>query len=263
MLAGSMLACSGAAIACSDAWWSAAAGPERSEWQEIAAQGRTLVREAGTLGTVALAAGGRCSGWLGSARWAGARGTRAYQGVTVANAPIETLSTISRHRLELDALRPFGAMLSAGARVAYQHTLREIADVGRVRGYPERFSQWEFAAGAEARLVDRPALRLSAQLWLGAGPPGRLELELPNADPAVLRLGSSRSQQFGIDLQGGLPAAGAVGWQWQLQAASRRDTTAAGPAQVILRQGLPIGGAAQPETRQTGRWLRIGVQHGF
>jgi hypothetical protein len=253
----------GAGAACSSPWLAASAGLEHSRWDESGAQGRALLHEAGTLRTLGLGVGGQCwdAPWQASVQQG--RGTRQYRGVTVSNAPVDTESAITQYRLEFSALQPLGPALAAGARLGYHRIHRQIASAGVAQGYPERYTYWQAAAGAQLALHQGDAWQLVAQAWLGGGPPGRLQLQLPHADTALLRLGSSRLQQIGLTLLDRAPADTQARWHWVALLDFRRERFGAGPAQVVKRQGVPIGGAAQPATRQLSSAIAVTVQHPF
>jgi hypothetical protein len=245
-------------------WLGVGADIERSRWQEFDAQGASLVQEQGDLqgGGLVLVGLGLGAEWR--AEWLQVSGHRDYQGVSSAGAPIHTTSQVQRQTASLAGWVPLAGHWSAGARLGVRRLDRDIASVGAVRGYPERFEDWQVSAGAGYALLRGPASTLSATAWLGAGPGGRSTLQLPQADPTTLRLGSSRLLELGLTWQGDLAAAtGVPGWQWWVQGLYRQERFGAGPATVVLRNGVIVGAAAQPETRQTTGALRAGLLYAF
>ena len=54
---------------------------------------------------------------------------------------------------------------------------------------------------------------LDSALWLGAGPPGWLALQLPIADPAVLRTGNTHLVALALDLQGATASVQPLRWR--------------------------------------------------
>ena len=180
----------------------ALAGVERSHWQERDAQGASLLHERGTLRLVGLEAGSHCSGVDWSARWTLARGERDYDGRTTAQAPFQTVTRIEAQHLAAQAWAPIHPAWALGAQLGYRHIDRDIAGRGNVLGYPERFGYWQAALGARYRAALGEQLRLTAAAWLGGGPRGRVQLDLPRADPVTLRLGSSRLLAMALVLDG-------------------------------------------------------------
>lgn len=275
VLAGSMLtvpalaAAPPAGAACGAPWLALDAGVQDSRWQETGSQGRTLVSESGTLRGVSLSLGARCDGFDGLVRVRQASGSRLYEGVTSTNAPIRTRSEIEQHAVELQGFLPLDTLWSgwsgwsAAGRAALRRTDRRIIGVGRVQGYPERFIHAEVGFGARLAMAPGADWNWTATAWLGAGPPGRLDLHLPGTDPAKLRLGASRSLEFELQAQGALDALVAQGWQWQARLAHRREQWRAGEPQVITRQGVPVAGAVQPATRHSAWRLQFGLRFDF
>lgn len=255
-----LLVAAPAGAVCQAPWLALGPGVEDSRWQETGSQGRTLVEESGTLRGVSLSLGARCEGFDGLVRVVQASGSRDYEGVTSANAPLRTRSDIDQYGVELQGFVPLGAHWSAAGRAALRRIDREIAGVGRVQGYPERFFNAELAAGARFATAPGAPLSASAAGWIGGGPPGRLELQLPGFDPAELRLGSSRSLEFELQAQ---DAGAAPGWHWQARLGFRREKWQAGETQVITRNGVPVAAAVQPATRQSTLRLQADLRFDF
>lgn len=255
-----LVAASSARAACQTPWLALDAGIEGSRWEETGSLGYTLVNESGTLRSVSLSLGTACDGFDGLVRVLRASGHRGYEGVTSVNAPVRTRSEIEQYGVELQGFVPLSAHWSGAGRAALRRTDREIIGVGRVQGYPERFVNAEVAAGARFAMAPGADWHWSAVVWLGAGPPGRLELRLPGTDPAELRLGASRSLELDLQAQGALAA---PGWQWQARLTHRREEWQAGEPQVVTRQGVPVAGAVQPATRQSAWRLQAGLRIDF
>ena len=82
-----------------------------------------------------------------------------------------------------------------------------------------------------------------------------LLLRLPQADPATLVLGRSRLVQLGLMLESAEKDATyaglSKGWSGQLRLDYLFVQFGSSESTVIRRQGLPIGGAAQPAARQS------------
>ena len=225
----------------------ALAGVERSHWQERDAQGASLLHERGTLRLVGLEAGSHCSGVDWSARWTLARGERDYDGRTTAQAPFQTVTRIEAQQLAAQAWVPVQTAWAVGAQLGYRHIDRDIAGRGNVLGYPERFGYWQAALGARYQAALGEQLRLTASAWLGGGPPGRVRLDLPRADPVTLRLGSSRLLALDLLLDGGKTAE-QPGWAWQAGLTYRYEQHQAGPAQTLVLNETPGRSPPQPHT---------------
>lgn len=250
----------GAAVAadCGTPNLGALAGAERSQWEEFDAQGKSLVRERGTLKVFGLQAAGQCGTVDWSAHWTLSRGERDYDGLTSTQAPFQTHSRLQAQHLAVQAWLPMHAGWSLGSQLGYRQIERDIAGKGNVLGYPERFGYWQAALGARYQAALGKQVRLTASAWLGGGPGGRVKLDLPRADPVTLHLGSSRLLALGLELDGGA-AATQPGWSWQAGVAYRHEKNSAGPSKTLVRNGIPVGAASQPRfvQRHWGSTARI------
>lgn len=221
------------------------AGAERSQWKEVDAQGKSLVREQGAIKVIGLQAAGQCRTVDWSAHWTLGRGERDYAGLTSTQAPFETHSRLQAQHLAAQAWLPVRADWSLGSQLGYRYIERDIAGKGNVLGYPERFGYWQAALGARYQAALGKQVRLTASAWLGGGPGGRVKLDLPHADPVTLHLGSSRLLALGLELDGG-EAENQPGWSWQAGVSYRHEQNSAGPSKTLIRNGLPVGAALQP-----------------
>jgi hypothetical protein len=258
-----ILSLSGAAqagVVCAAPWLALGAGAQGSRWKETSAQGQTLVKENGTLYGPAVTIGTLCGGFEWVLLVARASGDRDYEGVTSANAPLRTQSAIKQQVVELQGFVPLDANWSGAGRVGLRWVDREIASVARVQGYREQFFSASLDVGLRFAWLQSAPVRWGVSAWLGAGPPGRVDLQLPRADAAELRLGASRSAAFELQAQG---ESLEPGWHWQARLGYRQERWSAGPAQVIYRQGVPVAGAAQPATRQSALELNAGLWFDF
>lgn len=241
----------------------ALAGAERSQWEEFNAQGRSLLREQGTLKTAGLQLAGRCRTVDWAAHWTLGRGDRDYDGMTNTGAPFQTHSRLQAQQLALQGWLPVHAGWALGAQLGYRHIQRDIAGQGSVLGYPERFGYWQAALGARYQVALGAQLQLAVSGWAGGGPGGRVRVDLPRADPVTLPLGSSRLLALGVEL--GSPTAALVqpGWSWQLGAAYRHERIGAGGARTLVRNGLPVGSALQPRIVQRHLGASAGATYRF
>lgn len=246
--------CAGSAWGCGALQPSAHVGVERSQWQEFNAQGRKLVDESGLLRRAGVRLEGDCTGWLWAVEWSQAHGTRDYNGVSSANQPIQTTSRLRSQQVQLKAWMPVDARWALGARLGWAQLNRDLASVGSVRGYPEQFRTSLLALGGRYTLADLGGSRWTVSGWLGGGPGGTLHLQLPNTDAAHLRLGRSQMVQLGVKLESP-DAVDRTGWSWRLGWQAQQEQMRAGPSQAITRNGMLVGGAAQPQTRHTSMGL--------
>ncbi len=235
---------------------------QHSQWQEFNAQGRKLVDESGLLHRVGLRLEGDCTDWQWAAQWAQASGSRDYDGVSSANQPIQTTSRLRTQQLQLEAWLPVDPRWAWGARLGWTQLHRELASVGNVQGYPEQFRYTQAAVGGRYTLADGGGLRWTVSGWLGGGRGGSLHLQLPNADAARLRLGRSQLAQLGVQLEWA-EAVARTGWSWRLGWQMQYEQMQAGPGQAITRNGILVGGAAQPKTRQMGMGLDGALRYRF
>lgn len=251
------------ALDCAAPQPSAVVGVERSRWQEFNSQGRRVVDETGVLHRAGLRLDGDCSALQWAAQWSQARGTRDYDGVSSTNQPLQTHSRLQTTQAQLALWSPWNEDLALGARLDWTQVDRAIASVGRVQGYPERFRYLQAALGARYRLADLGGLQWTVQGWLGGGPGGQLRLSLPGADVARLDLGRSQWAQLELQLQPAVLPSPLPGWNWQLRLQWQQEQMHAGTSQAITRNGLLVGGAVQPQTRQTRTGIEAGLQYRF
>ena len=227
----------------------------RSDWDEFDALGRRLLRERGTLRETALAAAGECGGWALRARLAMASGSRAYEGVSTVGAPISTTSRLRIDTFGVEVTCCLSTGWRAGARLGRRLTSRDIASAGPVLGYPERFKTTLAEIGVRWQGPEAAGHELGLQAWAGTGPRGRVSIDLPQADPTTLELGRPRSLAIGAEVGTAPQSMRSFGWKAWLGWAMLE--TAAGPASALTRNGLVIGGAAQPRMRSSE--LQLGL----
>lgn len=238
-------------------------GALRSHWEEFDAQGRSLVRERGTLRRTALSLDLPCGPRTWSAQLGWSRGTRDYDGVSNTGLPLASSSRIATTDLALQGLQALDHGWSAGLRLNHRRQRRVIADSGAVLGYPERLTYWQAGLGLRHERALTPALTLSATAWAGGGPGGQLSVQLPRTDPARLKLGRSRFVELGLQIGSAPPPSPAPGWSWQAGWHYLWERLDAGPAQALTRNGIPVGGAAQPRTEQRRQGLDLTLQYRF
>lgn len=229
-------------------------GVERSQWQEFNAQGRSLLREQGTLKTAGLQLAGTCRTLDWSARWTLSQGERDYDGMTSTQASLQTTSRLQAQQLAVQAWLPVHSQWTLGAQWGYRDLRRDIASQGSVFGYPERFGYWQAALGARFQTALSERLQLTVSSWAGGGPGGRVRVDLPRADPVTLPLGSSRLWALEITLGSPTTVVLQPGWSWQLGMAYRHERIGAGAPRTLVRNGVPVGSALQPRIvqRHTG-----------
>jgi hypothetical protein len=239
------------------------AGREHSHWAERDAQGATVLTERGWLDRIALAAGGQCGTATWEAQWARSQGTRHYDGQTQTGTPVQTSSRLRVDALTLSGWLPLSRLSLAdlqgpntdspwtwGARLGWRQTDRRIASTTTALGYAERFRAWQLALGVRWRVHEASGWRLSATGWAGGGPGGTAQVSLPRADPLTLPLGHNRLLALGLQLDDGTHSARPGAWSWQLRLESQLETTAAGAARPVTRNGVPVAVAWMPEIRQ-------------
>jgi hypothetical protein len=248
---------------CSGLALGADVGMAHSVWEETSATGRLLVRERGTLTRAAITAEEVCEGWQWRLAMARSTGDRAYEGVSNINAPIQTQSALAITDASVQGWTPAISGWSGGLRLNHRRIDRDIASVGNVRGYPERFSYWQAAVGLKQELKLTPQFVISGDGWLGGGPAGKMELRLPNADATELTLGRSRVAEIGFQIGSAAAAPNQAGWSWHARVDYQWQRMAAGPAKALTRNGVPVGGAAQPATQQKTAALGVGLRYQF
>lgn len=252
LLAGTLLAVSGAVFAqdCSAPEIGAVAGADQSRWYEYGAQGARLVKEDGRLWRTGIRAALSCATLEWSFDWLHNAGRRDYEGFTNTRVPVRTVTHIDADELSLAVLHPFTAGATAGLRLGLSDIDRTIESTGLAVGYPERFRYWSAAVGGRYTWALGEGLGAAVHGWVGGGPAGRLRVDLPGADPAELRLGSSRLLEMGIRIGSGSPRSRSGGWSWAAGLTFRDETMRAGEPQVLRVGSVPVGVAAQPRTTQ-------------
>lgn len=251
-----------AAAACNSPALGAFAGLERSRWEEFDAQGKSLLRERGTLTVSSLQASGRCSSIDWTAQWTHSHGMRDYDGVTSTQQPLQTQSRLRTQALTIAAWLPLEAAgWSVGSQLGYRQIQRDIANVGNVLGYPEQFEAVQAGLGMRYQAALGERVRFAAEGWLGADPGGRVSVDLPRADPVTLPLGKNHSLALSLQLEGG--EAVQPGWSWHAEVAYRRDQTSAGAARALVRNGAIVGVALQPRIIQQHLGSNVALTYRF
>jgi hypothetical protein len=241
----------------------ASVGTERSRLTEVSSSGRQLVKESGTLRTFGIGASMPCAGWLWAGHFQLAAGSRDYAGQSQAGAPVQSSSDIRRNRVQLQALRPVTPALALGAQLDWTSLDRNIAGAGMVQGYPEQYRYMQAALGARYVLPDVAGMQLGAEAWLGGGPGGHVDVQLPATDAARMKLGASRWASLGLTLASAEASPDAPGWAWRLRLDWRKDVTRAGVAQALYSNGFLVGGAVQPKFSQTALGLDAALRYRF
>lgn len=237
-------------------------GVERSYWKEFDAQGRRLLRERGSLRMAGVQLAGQCPSWDWSAQAQWSQGERAYDGQTNTQASFRTHSNLHVQRLSFQAWLPMHEHWALGMQATHARIDRDIAGQGNVLGYPERFSYWQASLGARYQGRWSDQLRWSTSGWLGAGPAGRMQLDLPRYDPITLPLGASRTVALSLDVAGGAHPQ-QPGWSWRGGLSYRFERTAAGPARALTRNGIPAGVVLQPRFEQQHWGAHVGASYRF
>lgn len=238
-------------------------GVASSRWHEQDAQGRTLVRERGQLPTLGLQASTTCGAWTFAGHAALTGGQRGYDGVDSRGAALHTHSDLHDLHLTMDLLRAITPDAAVGVRLGHREIRRDIRGTGSVLGYPERFRYAQVALGARHVWRLTPALQLGVSGWLGGGPGGHMDLRLPTADAARLTLGASRYAQATLRLENTPGADAPPQWHWGVELDWRHERLRGGPVTTLVRNGAPVGGAAQPATRLSQLSLQATLRRPF
>jgi hypothetical protein len=235
---------------------------ERSAWRESDAQGAVLVREHGTLKTAGLEASLACGVNELTLHWSRSDGRRDYDGVSSTGFPVATVTQLSANRLSLTALHRLDERVLVGAAISHASIHRSIESTPLAAGYPERFRYWSVAAGARYSRPLSDQTEASITGWIGAGPAGRLWIDLPRADPTEIRLGASRSLEVQLQLGSKHAARERGGWFWSAGLVYRAEILSASELQAVFAGSSVVGLATQPRTTQTtaGAFARVGLR---
>lgn len=223
------------------------AGVEHSQWQEFDQNGQSLLREKGALARFGVDASTLCAGIAWNLQWTHSQGTRAYDGVTNTHAPVQTSSRIGNDSISLTGTIGMSERWGLGARWSEHRIARDIQGTGTVLGFPEDYAYGLFALGASYQVRLASPWQLTWQAWVGTSTSGSVSVQLPHADAATLHLGRTRLLESSLVL-GSTPTPGR-GWTWQTRLTLREESTGAGAARPLLRNGVLVGAASQPEIR--------------
>ena len=263
-LAGILLVACDAVIAgaCSTPAVAPVVGVERSSWRESDAQGAGLVREHGTLRKAGLEAALACGDNEFTLHWSRSDGRRDYDGVSSTGFPVATVSQLNANRLAFTALHQFDERVSVGAAISHASIRRSIESTPLAAGYPERFRYWSVAAGARYSRPLTGQTDVSISGWIGAGPPGRLWIDLPRADPTEIRLGGSRSLEVQLQLASKPAERERGGWFWSTGLVYRVEILRASQAQAVFAGSSVVGLVTQPRTTQksVGAFALVGLR---
>lgn len=262
--AGLLLCAAGVAFAaeCTAPSMAALAGAGRSDWRESDAQGSRLVSERGTLRSFGLEARVACGSFDYALRWMRSEGTRDYEGVSNTGFAVQTHARIAGDRFSVAALRALDERLSVGASIGYEVLRRSIAGTESAAGYPERFRWWSVKAGVRYALPLGEAAVVSIGGWAGAGPRGRLWVDLPRADPAEIPLGTSRSLEARVQIES-KAAERAAGWHWLAGVVYAAEVIGAGEQKAVFAGTSLIGLVSQPRTSRSSLGVYGGIRYRF
>lgn len=232
----------------------------RSSWKESVFSGSKEVRELGTFPSMDIRLYGSGLGGACDLNVGFAGGDRSYDGWSSRGAPVQTSSDVGMARIGAACWRDVGSLGALGLRTDVQAVSRRIGNAGAVKGYDERFVDVLALMGLRRQWrSDRDDL-WKLEVWLGAGPPGRMRLVLPGYEAATLKLGSSRIMEAAIVWTSRpLGASQESPWRAQLAASYGWKRTAAGPQTPIQRNGRVAAQAAQPQTTQSAFGLQWGL----
>ena len=228
-------------------------------------QGNSLLREDGDLRMGGLHLSGYCSAVQWNAQWTLSEGKRNYDGQTNTQARLKTTSRLKMHHGGLQAWLPLPRQSSwaLGAMLGYRDISRDIASRGSVLGYPEHFRYLQAGFGGRYKTEISEQLQLTLTGWAGAGPKGRVKVDLPRADPTTLPLGNSRFASLGITIGSLETAQLEKGWSWEMGASYRYDMIGAGEARPLMRGAALVGSASQPQIVQRHTSLTLATAYRF
>lgn len=249
------------ALHCTTPTLAALVGVEHSRWQEFDSQGRSLLREGGDLAHAGMEAAFSCAGVDWTAQWTHRQGTRAYDGVTNTQVAVQTSSRIDGNAISLNGMAALSEHWSLGARFDERRIARDIRGTGTVLGFPEDYAYGLLALGARYQTVLASQWPLGWVGWIGTSTRGKVRVQLPHVDVATLPLG--RTTLLETALQIGTAASFAPGWSWQGRLGYRHERTGAGAARALLRNGIVVGAAMQPEIRLRSYGAELAARYRF
>ncbi len=235
---------------------------QSSRWTEYNASGNKIVEERGTLQTHGVAISTQCN----TARWSltlqDTHGQRDYRGLSNRGQMLETRSSIRHHRWSLAASIPITSGWSWGIRLHNHRVDRNLESIAQASGYAEDFRYWIAETGLELHKPLTSQWAWTAGAWVGHIPSGRMYVDLPNADPVTLRLGTGYTTEWRTGLSYN-PTGTVTGWQWLATWRVRTESISAGADRTLFRGQQLVGSARQPETRQHSSQLALQAQYRF
>lgn len=234
-----------------------------SRWAEFDSEGRQLLQERGRLAGAALELRAACeTGPALELHWQQRQGSRDYQGQSTQGQALSTQSSVRETQLQAQLWQPFTEWLDLGLLAEWNQVRRELADVGPVRGYPERHRRMQLGVGLRVHGALSPAWQYQLQGEWGMGPAGRLHLALPIADP--LELPSGRLQrQLGLRAQLAWSSPAAPAWQWRAGLAWRQERVSEGELATLWRAGNAVGGVRQPRVATQAWTPELALAYSF
>ena len=249
------------AIDCEDMALSSSVGLVHSKWHEVSASGAPLVKETGTLRATRLDAHTRCGFARWHVHWAQAEGQRRYSGMTNTQRQAASTTDIQDQTVQLEGFIDLTAHWSVGLGVAHRSIRRNIQSTEQALGYPEHFSYRAGLAGLRYQTPSSETTKLDFVLWTGRTSGGQVWLDLPNADPTRLTLGSGRVVQ--ASLTWAATRTSRPGWSWGSTFNWRATTMDAGSPGVLTNKGRLVGVARQPRTRTESLGVSATLQYVF
>lgn len=240
---------------------SSSAGQNQSQWLEFSAAGKPLVNEAGNLLMTRLAVLVPCekAEWrLQSTR---TQGERRYFGVTNTHQAATSTTSILDQAIQMDALIPLDPHWSIGLGLEHRRTHRNIHSTPQASGYPELFTQWTGLTGLRYRHSASENTTWEAAAWVGRTLTGQVWLDLPNAEPTRLSLGTGHVVE--TSLTWAKKKTTESRWTWATTISWRATKTAAGPVSALINNGRLVGTAHQPETNTQSLAISATMQYAF
>jgi hypothetical protein len=231
---------------------------QRSEWHEWSESGKRLLWEEGDLSGERLALAWQCD----RASWELVRqnlqGVRSYHGQTQNGIPALSSSAIAEQKTDLQAAYALAQTWSVLVRLSDVQADRNIASVGNIQGYPEKF-HWNMGAVGVQWKQRWDAQQFSVALWSGRSRDAAMTLYYPGYEPQKFSPGALTQQTLALQWRMYFRPDWYVQTDW-----SRQNTTMQQSEKItLIGNGVPNLIAYQPRVTMQDTPLTLSIGYRF
>jgi hypothetical protein len=244
------------AIACDHSGIEFHTGLVNQVWKEYSRSGTVVVREDGAVLSHGLRGWSSCETGRLVFELDYFGGQRDYDGATSRGATHRTLVQIEG--LDLRIGQDFElSLFGLGWRINASRFRREIESRGPVAGYPEHYTRFGLTGVVRKSFYANHHFDLSAQARLGASW-SRLDVDLPFADPAELRIPVSTFYGVALDFTT-KSLFEDRGFKVFVRAELLVDRFRESHVATVFRDGFAVGAIRHPDSRLDSAFIGIGL----